>query len=294
MIFFVNVPVGLVIAVAAARLMPSASAGHCGRVDAIGAGLLFAGLVASLGPVVFGREMGWPIWLWMLLAIGVMDLIAFIAYQRWQERRCGPTLIDTRLLADIAFRRGAAATFCFFATNVSFYFVMTVYMQAGRGFTPLQTGLAFAPLALSFTVASRGAAARVARRGVSALIEGCVIELVGLALVGGAVATRQDAFAVLIVPLIVFGFGQSLVMAPLFATVLSMVPRAQAGVGAGMLATVQQAGNATGVAVIGSIYIAIQEIHSHRGALLGSLVALVLVLACAVLRLATLRRADSR
>lgn len=289
MIFFVNVPVGLAIMVAASRLMPRFASDASARVDWAGAGLLFVGLVALLGPVMFGRDAGWPSWMWAVLVIGALDLALFLAVQRARARRRGPTLIDVRLLADSVFRRGALATFCFFAGNVSFYFLMTLYMQNGLGIGALEAGLAFVPLAAAFTLASRGAAARVARHGVRALMQGCTIALAGLALTGVVLATNVGAPAVLAVLLGVFGFGQGLVMAPLFATVLSMVPRTQASAGAGMLATVQQAGNATGVALVGALYFAFADAHSHRDALLVSLVAIGLALVAAIAGLATLR-----
>ena len=289
MIFFVNIPVGLAIMIAASRLMPRFAADASARVDWAGAGLLFIGLVALLGPVMFGRDAGWPSWVWAVLVIGALDLALFLALQRVRARRCGPTLIDVRLLADSAFRSGALATFCFFAGNVSFYFVMTLYMQNGLGIGALDAGLAFVPLAAAFTLASRGAAARVARYGVRALMQGCAIALAGLALTGVALMANVSAPAMLAVLLGVFGFGQGLVMAPLFATVLSMMPHKQASAGAGMLATVQQAGNATGVALVGALYFAFADAHSHRAALLVSLAAIATALVAAIAGLAALR-----
>ena len=171
--------------------------------------------------------------------------------------------------------------------------MMTLYMQNGLHFSALQAGLAFVPLAIVFTVASRRAATRVARLGVRALIEGCVIALAGLALLGGVVATDHATLPALILPLVVFGLGQGLVMAPLFATVLGMVPRMQAGAGAGMLATVQQSGNATGVAILGALYFAAAA-QSIRAAMLVSLIALAAAIGLAILCLAMFRAASAR
>jgi hypothetical protein len=71
--------------------------------------------------------------------------------------------------------------------------------------------------------------------------------------------------------LVVFGVGQALVMAPLYGMVLSRVPAAHAGSGGGVLSTVQQIGNASGVAVIGAVYYAVLAANAARHAFLASL-----------------------
>ena len=69
-------------------------------------------------------------------------------------------LIDLALLSDKAFMRGLAAAFFFFFANLSFYLVMTIFMQKGLHIPPLQAGLVFLPLALTFVVASRHSGVR--------------------------------------------------------------------------------------------------------------------------------------
>ena len=88
----------------------------------------------------------------------------------------------------------------------------------------------------------------------------------------------------LILALALFGYGQGLVMAPLFGTVLMAVRNAHAGSGAGMLTTVQQIANGAGVALIGGLYFAVLPQLGDNGALLVCLVdAALAVSATAVL-----------
>src|SRR5207237_3642466 len=132
--------------------------------------------------------------------------------------------IDLALLADAAFMRGLAAAFFFFLANLSFYLVMTVFMQNALYIPPLQAGLVFVPLALTFVVASRHSGARAKHRGTLVLIEGCALQVAGLALLAATVATTGAPPATLLaLVLIVFGYGQGLVMAPLSSAVLSSV-----------------------------------------------------------------------
>src|ERR1700694_5677897 len=95
--------------------------------------------------------------------------------------RGGMPLIDLALLSDAAFRRGLFAAFFFFFANLSFYLVMTIFMQRGLHIPPLQAGSAFLPLAIAFIVASRHSAARARHRGTRVLIEGCAVQVAGLA-----------------------------------------------------------------------------------------------------------------
>ena len=141
-IFFVNVPVGLAVAVAAFRLMPVRNPGRASPLDVGGAGLLLVGLLAVLGPVMFGHDIGWPVWLAPLCFGGAACLIGFVAYERARERRGAATLIAVPLLREPSFLAGAGAAFAFYGDNISFYLVTTVYMQNGLGFTPLMAALA--------------------------------------------------------------------------------------------------------------------------------------------------------
>jgi hypothetical protein len=136
----------------------------------------------------------------------------------------------------------------------------------------MEAGLTVLPLALTFAVASRLQASRGQSPGPAALILGCSVQLAGMAgLACVALALQHPGMVLLVLPLIVFGYGQGLVMAPLFATVLGEVRGEHAGSGAGVLATVQQAGNAAGVAIAGAIYFGVELTHAQGLALTSAL-----------------------
>ncbi len=97
-------------------------------------------------------------------------------------------LIDLTLLSDKAFMRGLVAAFFFFFANLSFYLVMTMYMQKALQIPPIKAGLVFVPLALTFVVASRLSGVRAKHRGTLVLIEGCAIQIAGLAVLALTVA----------------------------------------------------------------------------------------------------------
>jgi predicted MFS family arabinose efflux permease len=295
-VFFVNEPIGLVIIAAAGWLMPLVPRRAGTLLDIPGALVLFTGLLCLIGPLLFGRDAQWAPWVWLTMAAGLAVIAGFVRLQRNIAAAGGMPLIDIALLADAAFMRGLCAVLLFFFANLSFYLVMTLFMQNGLHIPPLQAGLVFVPLALAFVVASRHSAVRAQRRGTLALVEGCAVQIGALAALAALVEGVAAPSALwLVLPLTWFGYGQGLVMAPLSGAVLSTVPAASAGSGSGMYGTTTQIANAAGVAAIGAVYFAVQSAGSVRMALLASLAVCALSVAgCAVFLLWMRRAARSR
>jgi MFS family permease len=291
-VFFVNVPFGLVIMAAASRIMPSVPRRAGTRLDISGAIVLFAGLLCLIGPLLFGQDVHWAPWVWLVMAAGVAIVAAFLRLERSVAGGGGMPLIDLALLSDAAFMRGLYAAFFFFFANLSFYLVMTMFMQKGLHIPPLQAGLAFLPLALAFVIASRHSGMRARHRGTLVLIEGCAIQIFGLAVLVLTVAFAEAPGAPLLaLVLAIFGYGQGLVMAPLSSVVLSTVKPVSAGSGAGMYGTTAQIANAAGVAAIGAAFFAIEAVLSARLALFASSALFALSIAACAAFLAWMRRA---
>jgi MFS family permease len=291
-VFFVNGPIGLLIIAAAWWLMPRVPRRAGTRLDITGALLLFTGLLCLIGPLLFGRDVQWAPWVWLTMAAGVLVIAGFVRLERQVAAGGGMPLIDIALLADAAFMRGLCAVWLFFFANLSFYLVMTLFMQNGLHVPPLQAGLVFVPLALAFVVASRHSAVRAQRRGTLALVEGCIVQIGALAALAALVEGVAAPSALwLVLPLTWFGYGQGLVMAPLSGAVLATVPAASAGSGSGMYGTTTQIANAAGVAAIGAVYFAVQSTAPVRIALLASLAACALSVTGSAMFLLWMRRA---
>jgi MFS family permease len=291
-VFFVNVPFGLFIVAASVRIMPSVPRRPGTRLDIPGAIVLFAGLLCVIGPLLFGHDVRWAPWVWLVMAAGVAIVAAFPRLERAVARRGGMPLIDLALFADAAFMRGLCAAFFFFCANLSFYLVMTMFMQTALRIPPLYAGLVFVPLALSFVVASRQSGARAKHRGTLVLIEGCAIQIAGLAALVLTVAFLKVPSAwLLALVLTIFGYGQGLVMAPLSGVVLSTVKPSSAGSGSGMYGTTAQIANATGVAAIGAVFFTIAATRSAQDAMFASSALFALSIVAAVAFLSWMRRA---
>ncbi len=293
-VFFVNVPFGLVIIAAAWRIMPTVPRRSGTRLDVAGSLILFAGLLCLIGPLLFGHDVGWAPWLWAVMAAGVVILAAFLRFERTVARRGGMPLIDLTLLSDAAFLRGLGAAFFFFTANLSFYLVLTLYMQKGLSIPPLTAGLIFIPPALAFVIAARHSGVRARHRGTRVLIEGCVLQIAGLvALALLAVMIDPPSPSSLALVMIVFGYGQGLVMAPLSGAVLTTVRPAAAGSASGMYGTIAQIGNAAGVAAIGAIYFAVTSLHSSRAGFLVALASFAALILICIAFLTWMRRASA-
>jgi predicted MFS family arabinose efflux permease len=247
--------------------------------------VLFLGLLCLIGPLLFGHDLHWSPLVWLTMGAGVAIVAAFLRLERAVERRGGMPLIDLSLLSDQAFLRGLGAAFFFFFANLSFYLVMTMYMQKALQIPPLEAGLVFVPLALTFVIASRVSGVRAKHRGTLVLVEGCAIQIASLALLALTIALVEPTALVLAPILMIFGYGQGLVMAPLSGVVLSSVKPASAGSGSGMYGTTTQIANAAGVAAIGAVFFAVAAASTPTRALLVAIVlfALSIVISAAML-----------
>jgi len=251
-VFLVNVPIGLVALVAAARLIPESRAPTARRLDLGGVALLTLALGLLMIPLVEGRAAGWPAWVWACLALAAAALVSFLAYERRLGRRDGAPLVDLGLFAERPFVVGIALVLVYYSALNSFFLVLSLTLQDGLGLSALGAGLVYAPQAVSFFLAARLSQ----RLGRALLVLGAAIAALGFGwTVAVAVAEGGRLTAAAIAPtLIVQGIGEGLFQTPLLNAVLARVRVEHVGTASGMLSTVQQVGGALGVALIGIIF----------------------------------------
>jgi EmrB/QacA subfamily drug resistance transporter len=254
--FLVNVPIGLAALLLAPSLVPESRALVGRRLDVVGAVLLTLATTALLLPLIEGRRQGWPAWVWLSLAAAIALLALFIR----RQQRCAAPLLDPVLLRTPRFRIGLLAALALFGGVASFFLVLALYLQQGRGLGALASGAVFTSLALAFSVTSV-AAGRIARWRVRPPLVvgalGMAAGLLGLRLIVGWIGVGGPVL-LLMPALVLDGAGMGLVMAPLAASVLAGLPARDAGAAAGVLVSVQQFANALGVALIGLVFFGVQ------------------------------------
>ncbi|MEV4578227.1 MFS transporter [Nonomuraea jabiensis] len=281
--FLVNVPVGAAALAMAGRLLPrplpsprAAPRPPRAGLDLVGTGLVTAGQVAIVLPLIEGREQGWPPWAWWCLAASGPVLAVFVRRQRRLAASGRTPLLDLGVFADRAFAWGLVAVALLFGTSAGLSFVLALYLQDGLGLDPLAAGAVCTALNAGFFAASL----RPGRFGAPVL-------LLGLCLLYDVVARAAQPYQVA-VALVVVGAGMGLIMSPLLSSVLSAVRPERAGATAGVLGTVQETGGVLGCTITGTVFFGTLDGGDWRSATLAALSVLVAgalgVLAHAVLR----------
>jgi EmrB/QacA subfamily drug resistance transporter len=282
--FLINLPIGLAALLLAPRVIPETRAENAGRLDVAGTLLVTTGLTAIVLPLVEGRQHGWPAWTWVSLAAAPVILAAFVRHQRG----AGAPLIDLGLFRERSFSAGLLTQFTFWGGQASFFLVLALYLQAGRGLSAMNSGLVFTILAGSYLAASMASEQLLAHFGPRMLAGGTLTLAAGHGLLLAAVAEVGvgGSIAPLVPGLLVIGAGMGLVIAPLTTTILATVGEQQAGAASGMLATTQNVGNALGVAITGVIFFgALDGGYAHALQLSLAQLAALLVAAAALTRL---------
>jgi EmrB/QacA subfamily drug resistance transporter len=254
--FLINVPIGLVGLAVAARAVPESRVEGANRLDLVGTALITLGLVDVVLPLVEGRQHGWPAWTWLCLGAAPITLALFAVHQRRLSRRGGAPLLDPALFRERAFSAGLVTQLVFFSSMASYFLVLALYLQQGRGLDALQAGLVFTILAAAYLVASAYAPGLTPRLGRRLPAIGGLVLAVGHGLLALSVADIGvgGSVALLVPGMLLEGAGMGLVITPLTSTVLGSLEPQNAGAAAGALSTMQQVGNALGVAVTGVIF----------------------------------------
>jgi MFS family permease len=254
-VFLINVPVGLAGVLLAPMHLPESRSSNA-RVDLVGTLLITGGLATMLLPLVNGREQGYPEWTWVSFGLAAIILAGFIAHQLRLTRRGGRPLLELGLFRERSFSAGLLTQLAFWSGMASFFVVLALYLQEGRGLNALQAGLVFTILAGAYLATSLRAPRLTLRYGRRLILVGALVQAAGYTLLlAGAVVASDTTWVVELAPgLLLTGAGMGLCITPLVATVLSNVPAQYAGAASGTLSTVQQVGNALGVAITGMLF----------------------------------------
>jgi EmrB/QacA subfamily drug resistance transporter len=265
-VFFINLPIGLAAMPLAWRLLPRPDEGQRRRhdYDPVGVGLLGVGIVVLLLPLVQERQWEGSA-KWLLVPAAVLLLAVFVLWEFRYTRRGKEPLVDLALFRLRSWSFGAAMITLFFAGFTPLFFVFTLYLQTGLGYTALEAGIAITPFAVGSAAAAALGGRVVHRFGRSLVAVGLLLAALGFlgALLAVHLVPDDGTGWATLAPLLIGGLGAGLVISPNQTLTLSEVPVERAGTAGGLLQVGQRIGAAVGIAAVGSVFFA--RVAATRG-----------------------------
>jgi EmrB/QacA subfamily drug resistance transporter len=245
-VFYVNVPIGLAVAIALARLLPRGVTTGQRGLDGIGAALVTVASATAIYALIGAGDRGWldPTTLALLGAAAVLLVLFGI-----RQGVASPPLMDLGLLARRPVASGTFLVVTATALMVAAFFLGTFYLQDLAGYGAMRTGALFLPVALA-TMASATVGGRViGRTGARALsVAGFAVAAVGF-----AAPAIVDGAAVVVAGLTLGGAGLGVLFVSAAATALGQVAPHEAGIASGIVSTFHELGASLGAAVISSV-----------------------------------------
>jgi len=295
-LFLVNVPIGLVGMVAVARLVPRRppTADHAdSRIDVVGALLLGLTVFCLLYPVV-SVEGGHR---WSLLLLVGVPVFAW-AFVRWERRLRAanrPPLLDIGLLRSLpGYTNGLLVGSTYFAGYTGILLVLSVYLQDGLGFSPLDAGFLLMPFAVGSAISSPLAGRIVSRLGRRLTVIALGANMIGVCLIALLVAGHDPSGLAWVAAPVMFltGFAGGAVVSPNISITLADVPPRMGGAAGGALQTGQRIGSAIGAAVLMTVYGTTQQTGAGTALRITLSTALVVLAVALLMAVRALRQDD--
>jgi len=260
-IFFINVPICLVVIPLAARLLPAppSHAGSRGRLDVVGLILIGLGTASFMAPFVTTPTSGFfddPLrWLWLIPAFTLLPITYL--WERSYERRYQAAVLNPGLLRTPSYVFGAALGVAWFAGFTAIMLVLTMTLQNGLAYSALMAGLVVVPNAIVSGITASLSGHLVPRLGRRLVVIGLSIYVVGLLIV--IVIIRLTPVAAigwaLAAALLLLGAGSGWVFSPNQALTFQDVPPRYGSVAGAVMQVGQRIGSAVGTAVVLAVFL---------------------------------------
>jgi EmrB/QacA subfamily drug resistance transporter len=262
-VFFVNVPLGAALALAAVWALPGRPPGHVrGRLDLPGSVAVTVATAALVGAVVLGEERGWTSGATLAcLVLAVASSVLFVVVERRATEPVVP--LDVFRIRPVVVANGLGALVGGLLPATMFF--LALYLQRVLGMDPLDAGLALTPGAVGIALGARGASRWMDVLGprrsymLGTLVAASALAWLSQIDVGGRYAVD------VLVPLTLAMAGFGAAGLPLTVTAMSGLPPERAGLASGLLNTSRQVGSAVGLAALVSIASAWAAGHGTSG-----------------------------
>ncbi len=253
-IFFINVPVGVVGFILAARLVPTLpTTSH--RFDMLGVFLSAAGLFCLVFGIQEGETYNWgtiagPLSVWSLIITGIVLLVSFVVWQRFNR---GEPLVPLKLFRDRNFSLANTSIAAMGFSITTMALPLMLYAQTVRGLSPTQAALLLTPMAVISGVLAPFVGTYVQRSNPKYM---AVVGFAGMSAALfwlGSLLTPDVPFWLLLLPVSLLGLSSAGIWAPVSLTATRNLPPSLAGAGSGVYNTTRQMGAVLGSAAIAAM-----------------------------------------
>ncbi len=250
-IFFVNLPLGVVVLGLAAAVIPGSRRTVRHRFDTLGVLLASGTLFCLAFGLTEGQRYDWNAWIWSLFGAAALLFAAFLGHERGQQG-------DDPLVPFSLFKDRNFTLINFVGVTVSFgvvgmFLPLTIYLQSVLGFSALKSGLVLLPLALgSFVTAGPAGVLADKIGGKFILMTGLLAWTAALVWIVGA-ADVGSSWTAVAFPLFLAGLGAGCTFAPMATEVMRNVPAKLAGAASGVNNALRQVGSVLAGAVVGAV-----------------------------------------
>ena len=278
-IFWINLPIGLVLIPLARRRIPESHGPRAG-IDIAGVVLVTGAALGLVWGLMRGNHLGWTDGeVLASLAAGLLLALGFVAH----ERRAREPMVPLRFFRSRAFTAGIAASFLFYAGMYGVLFLLPQFLQAAQGNGPLGVGLRLLPWTSPLFVFAPLGGSLVNRLGERTLVvAGLLLQAIGMAWIGW-IAAPALPFVYLVAPLVIAGAGVSAAMPAAQNAILSAVARSEVGKASGIFNMVRFLGGVFGVAMAVALFSANGGVGSPEAFVAGFVPALAISAALSLL-----------
>ncbi len=249
--FFVNVPIGIMVAIAAWRIVPESKGdlGH-NNFDVFGAVTVTGGLMLLVYALTKAPQYGWGDERTLLLLGGSLVILATFLIN---EARTKHPLLPLPFFAIKNVGKANLVMFPVVAAMFAMFFFLTLYVQNILGYSPVKTGLAFLPVAITIGIVAGIASALISKIGYKPLmVAGPLFVAGGLGWLG-YLPVDGGYYEHVLPPLVVIAAGMGLSFVSVTIAATNGVPAKDSGLASGLLNTTQQIGGALGLAILSAV-----------------------------------------
>jgi len=252
-ILLVNVPIGLLAALAALRVVQRGrrDAGATRDFDLAGALTVTVGLVVLTYGIVQTDEHGWGSARTLLtLAAGAALLVVFVVVE---GRLAARPLVPLRIFASRALSGANVVVFCLGGSVFAMWYFVSLYLQQVLGYSPIEAGVAFLPMPITIAACTQAATRMTSRYGAGPVLAAGMALIAAGMLLFARIAPDGDYLSDVLGPALLCSAGIGFSFVPVTIAATNGVERTEAGLASGLVNTSRQMGGSLGLALLATV-----------------------------------------